>query len=289
MAANTLPNTKAEVFGALVQKELKETASLVALVEDNSAMAVNGVSSISIPKLTGFTVQDRADGAAATENAALVDSVDTIALSKKKIVLWGYDEFDAMQSSIDYQMRAAERASSAHGRQINTDIVATWETVAGLNINGAVPADVSADDILSMRQFLIQNFADMTKTYFVIAADQEKAMLLLPEFSRYEYRGGVAPIISGQIGSVYGVPVIVNQFVKAQQCFMVEKTGSSIAFQSAPKYAETPALKYGTGGKEAAVDCLYGVGGLQLGEGLLLDNTTGMGATVSPLIAKLIN
>jgi hypothetical protein len=290
MAANNLVNTKAELFGTMVQRELLETASLAGLVTDYSRLAIKGSKTVSIPKLSSFTVQSRAFGAPATENAALPDSADSIALDKNKIVFWGYDAADALQSSIEYQMEAASRAASAHGRDVNSEIITEWEAVSGLNINGAVPADITIGNILDMRQFLKQNHADMTQVALVIAADQEKAMLLLPEFSRYDYRGnGAAPVVNGTIGSVYGVPVVINQQVKASQAFMIERSGCGIAFQRTAKFAENSSLKYGTDGKEAAVDQTYGVGGLQLGAGVELDNVTPLGATVSGLVAKLID
>lgn len=279
MAANNLVNTKQDLIAALVQKELLEKASLVPFLSNFSSLAGKGAKSISLPKLSSFTVQNRTFGATVTENAALTDDVDTINLDKNKIVLFGYDSHDEMQSTIDYMANAITRASSAHGRNINTDIIAMWESVAGLNINGAVPADITVDDILDMREFLIKNFADMTKTYLVIAADQEKAMLKIPEFSRYDYRGN-STIINGQIGSVYGVPVVINQQVGAQQAYMVNPEGAGFAFQKAPAVAEQSWLAYGTGGKQVAVDVLYGLGGLQLGEG-----TAAVGK--SPMIAML--
>jgi|JI10StandDraft_1071094.scaffolds.fasta_scaffold185523_4 hypothetical protein len=279
MAANNLVNTKQDLIAALVQKELLEKASLVPFLSNFSSLAGKGAKSISLPKLSSFTVQNRTFGATVTENAALTDDVDTINLDKNKIVLFGYDSHDEMQSTIDYMANAITRASSAHGRNINTDIIAMWESVAGLNINGAVPADITVDDILDMREFLIKNFADMTKTYLVIAADQEKAMLKIPEFSRYDYRGN-STIINGQIGSVYGVPVVINQQVGAQQAYMVNPEGAGFAFQKAPAVAEQSWLAYGTGGKQVAVDVLYGLGGLQLGEGTAA-------AGKSPMIAML--
>lgn len=281
MAANVLTNTKADLIAALVQRELLERASLVPFVTNYSALAVKGAKSVSIPKLSSFTVQSRAFGAAATENAALTDSVDVINLNQNNIVLFGYDSHDEQQSSIDYMTAAIQRASAAHGREINSDILATWTATAGLDVNAGAPADITIADILDMREFLIGNYADMTKSYLVIAADQEKAMLKLPEFSRYDYRGGnSSPIVNGQIGFVYGVPVVINQQVASQQAFMVNMEGSGIAFQKAPMVAEDTALQYGTGGKQVAVDVLYGVGGLQLGQ-------SGVGPTLSPLIAKL--
>lgn len=283
MAAQNLVNTKQDLIAALVQKELLESASLVPTVSNLSSLAVKGSKSISIPKYSSFTVQNRAFGTAATENAALTDSVDTINLDKNKIVLFGYDSHDEMQSTTNYMVEAIRRAASAHGRQVNSDIITMWEAVADLNINGGVPADITIGNILDMREQHIKSFADMSKSFLVIAADQEKEMLKLPEFSRYDYRGvGPTPIINGMLGTVYGVPVIINQQVKAQQAFMVNLEGSGIAFQMAPRVAEESELKYGTGGRLVAVDQLYGVGGLQLGE-------AGAGPTKSPLICKLAN
>lgn len=278
MAANVLTNTKADLIAALVQRELLERASLTPFCMDYSSLAVKGARQIEIPKLSSFTVQSRAFGSAAASNPALTDSTDVIPLDQNNIVLFGYDSHDEMQSSINYLTAAIERASAAHGREINDDILSTWTSVAGLNINAGTAADITIDDILDMREFLMEGFADMTKSYLVIAADQEKAMLKLPEFSRYDYRGnGSSPIVNGTIGNVYGVPVIINQQVTAQQAFMVNMEGSAYAFQKSPMVAEDIALRYGTGGREVAVDVLYGVAGLQLVAG------------VSPLIAKLKN
>jgi hypothetical protein len=269
MAGNNLVNTKQDIIAALVQRELKES------------LAGKGAKQVELPKLSSFTVQDRAFGAAASENSPLTDSTDVIALDKNKIVLFGYDSHDEMQSTIDYMANAISRASRAHGRQVNDDIITMWEAVADLSVNGAGLADITTDAILDMREKLIANFADMSTAKLVIAADQEKAMLKLPEFSRYDYRGGGdSPIVNGTIGFVYGVPVILNQQLKPQQAFMMTPEGSGIAFQKAPQVAEDTALQYGTGGRQVAVDQLYGVGGLQLGEG---DAAVGK----SPLVCKL--
>ena len=281
MAANNLVNTKMDLISPLVQKELLETATLAQFVTDYSSLAGKGVKQVEIPKLSSFTVQDRSFGAAASENSALTDSTDVIPLDKNKIVLFGYDAKDETQSTISYLSMAARRAAASHGRQVNADIIAMWDSIADLSVNGGSAANITVDAILDMREKLMKNFADMTKVALIVAADQEKEMLKLPEFSRYDYRGnGASPIINGQIGSVYGVPVVINQQVASQQGYMVELSGSAIAFQSAPSIDEDKDLRYGTGGKQVAVDQVYGVGGLQIAAG---DAAAGK----SPLIAKL--
>lgn len=281
MAANALVNTKQDLVASFVQKELLESASLMSCVTDYSNLAVKGAKQVSIPKYSSFTVGSRAFGAAGSESAALTDSVDDIALDKNKYVLFGYDSHDEIQSTTNYLVTAIERASSAHGRDINNEIITEWEAVADLSVNGAIPADITADNILAMREKLMKNFADMSKVKFVVAADQERVLLSLPEFSRYDYRGGGAsPIVNGIIGFVYGIPVILNQQLKAQQAFMVDPMGCGFAFQKSPMVAEDTDLRYGSGGKQVIVDTLYGLGGLQLGEG---DAAVGK----SPFICKL--
>ncbi len=278
MAANNLVNTKMDVILAMVQRELKESASLLPFTRDFSAMAVKGAKSISVPKLSSFVVGDRTFGAKGTETAALTDSVDLINLDKNKYLQFGYDAADETQSTIGYLTEAIARGSSAHGRQINTDIILEWRNVAGLDT--ATGLDITTADILDMREFLISNFADMSQARMIIGAGQEKALLKLPEFAEYQYRGdGTAPVVNGVIGSVYGVPVIINQQLAAGEAFMVVPEGCGFAFQRAPAVGSEQDLDYGTGGQKVVIDQLYGVGGLQLGEG-------SAAAGKSPLIAR---
>lgn len=284
MAANNLTNTKAELISSLVQRELINSAPLTNYMRDLSALAVKGFNSISVPKLSSFTVSDRGFGATGVDNAALTDSKDTIALDKNKIVKWNYDAADAMQSSIDYQSEAATRAGTAHGRNMNAQIASLWDTIAGLDL--ASVADITAGNILDMREYLQLNDADMSTVSLIVGPDQEKAMLLLPEFSRYDYRGnGAAPVMNGIIGSVYGIPVAVNNAIPLGQAFMVSSEGSAIAIQRDAKYGEESNLDYGTEGKKAVVDITYGLGGLQLGEKGA--NAPAIAATASPFICKL--
>lgn len=188
---------------------------------------------------------------------------------------------DEMQSTIEYKLEATRRAAAAHGRAVNSVIVDVWEDVAGININTSSPADITSSDILDMREFLMENFADMSQARLILAPDQEKAMLKLPEFSRNDYRGD-SVLITGQIGQAYGIPVVIHNSVKNQQAFMVTPEGVGFAFQKAPAVAEAVNLAYGTGGVEIAVDQLFGCDGTSLSEG-------SAAAGKSPFVCKLID
>jgi hypothetical protein len=280
MAAQNLANTKNDLIISLVQKELKARVNLLPTVADYSQFAGKGVKSISVPRLSSFTVEDRSFGAAATEKV-LTDAVDQIALDKNKIVMFPIDKADEIQSSIDYMMTAVTHAAAAHARAVDADIITELEAVASLDVNGGSPADITAADILAMRKHLMEQNADMSQVVFAIAPDQEAAMLKLAEFSRYEYRGvSPAPVLAGEVGAAYGIRIVINNQIKSQQAFMYERNGLGLAFQRQPNVAEESDLRYGTGGVMVAVDQLYGLNGLQL-------NVNGAGAGLSPLVTKL--
>lgn len=269
--------TKQDLIAAVVQKELKFSAKLLSTVTDVSQFALPGMKSISFPKLTSFTVEKRASGVAGTPQV-LTSSADKLDLDENAYISWLIDSSDLIQSRIDYQLECASRAAAAHGRQVDLDLIAELLAVAGLDVG---PGPITRDKILDGREFLRKNDADLNNSVLVIAPTEEKAMLKIDEFTRAEVYGAGAPIASGVIGRVYGMPVVIHNGLADRTALMYEKTGCAIGFQKAPAYDEQKAIDYGTGAVLSAMDQLYGIKGMQLGEKGLL-------ATQSPLVVKMV-
>jgi N4-gp56 family major capsid protein len=231
--------------------------------------------SISFPKLSSFTVENRASAVPGTIQA-LSATTDKLDLNLNAYVSWLIDSSDEIQSSMDVQIENALRAASAHGRYVDEQIIAVLEAGAGLDV-GTAP--LTADLILDAREQLLKSFADPAACVMLIGPDQEKAMLKIAEFVRADYYGS-SNIPSGQIGTVYGMPVMVHQGVAAGKGYWYSKDAVGIAFQKAPSMAEQPAIEYGTSAKKVAIDQLFGVKALQTGE-------LGAASGKSPLIVKI--
>lgn len=270
-----LSPTKAEVIAAVVQKELAFQAKLLPYVTNVSQFAVKGSNVISFPKLSSFSITNRASGAAG-DASVLTATKDQIALSFNAYCAWIIDSMDEVQTSIEAQMEFAKRAASAHGRYIDTQILAVADSDAGLDV-GAAP--ITRDLILDMREQLIKSFANLNETVLVIGPDQEKEMLKISEFTQAQIYGG-AVIPSGVIGSVYGTPVVLHQGVAAGKAFMWAKDGIALGFQKAPNMSSQGANEYGTTAVRVAMDQLFGVDSLQKAE-------LGAPAGTSPLIVKM--
>lgn len=278
MAANNLVNTKMEVIGAMVQRELSTGVSVLPYIMDHSNLTVKGADSVSIPKLSSFTVQQRTLGQKVAENAPLTDGVDNIPLDQHPIVYWGYDSHDEKQSTINYMEASIKRASSAHLRNINSLIYAGMTAAAGLSLGGG---NMDLTKILDGREYLLGNEADPTRMAILVGADQERSIIEIPQFSEYQYRGdGTAPVVNGVIGKVYSIPVVLLTDIPAGEAYMLDKEGYGFAIQNEAAVGMADDLAYGTGGKELAADMDWGHGVLQEGQ-------KGAAAGTSPFLVKL--
>ncbi len=250
--------TKADLIAAVVQKELQFQAKLLPYVTDVSNFAVKGAKTIEFPKLTSFSITNRAEGSPG-DSSVLTSATDSIALSFNAYCAWIIDSMSEVQTSINAQMEFARRAASAHGRYVDSQILAVATSDAGLDV-GAAP--ITRDLILDMREYLLSGNADMNQLVLVIGPDQEKAMLKIDEFTRAEVYGG-AVIPNGLIGRVYGVPVLVHNGVAAGKAHMWEKSGLAVGFQKSPAMSSQLANEYGTSAQRVAMDQLFGVDSLQ--------------------------
>jgi len=251
-----LDNTRQELIASLVQKELEFKSVLLGLVRDVSGFAVAGSKSISFPKLDSFTAANRAAGTAGSA-AALTSTLDTMLLDQSPYVAYIIDKITAIQSNIVTDTEFAQRAGSAMARFIDNYIVSLIEGGAGLSINAAVPADITKSNILSMMEYIEKNEGMLEDTVLVIPADQRAVMLNISEFSANDVYG--SPVIrTGQLGMVYGVPVISSNALKAQQAFMFEKSAVVHGFQAPVAFNSEDANTYGVGAKRWAYDAISG-------------------------------
>lgn len=267
--------TKQAIIAAVVQKELKEKAFLASQVRDVSQYCVPGAKSVSFPKLTSFTVIDRASGVAG-DASVLTSSVDTMLLDINAYVAWIIDSSDAVQSSIDAELEFASRAAAAHARYVDSKIVAELEAVGvATTTAGAITRDI----FLEMQQALLtRNGGNLDNTLFVCGPDSRTALLKITEFTQAQVYGS-AVIPNGVIGSIYGTPVLVHNAIGATTFYMYDKDGIALGFQKAPAMSEQMANQYGTNAMRKAMDQLFGVKGQQLG-------VNGVGGTESALVVK---
>lgn len=269
--------TKMDLITAVALRELQFAAKLAPTVTDYSSYAVKGAKTVKIPKLGSFPVINRSSGVAG--DAAVLDTnaaVDTIDLDWNAYVAYIVDSSDAIQSTIEWQSELARRAAGAHGRYVDTQIIAVLEAAGvATTTAGAFTYDIARE----MREIYLSNDGLMEDGIWLLGTDQESNALDQAEFKDASIYGANAVVPSGVIGKILGLPVMVHNGVAANSFYLYSKSAVGLAFQSGPSMSEQPANEFGSKAMRVAMDQLFGVDALFKG-------LKGVGATASPLIIK---
>lgn len=255
--------SKQDLLASLVQKELQFQAKLTPYFWDLSQFAVPGAQSISFPKMTSFSVVDRAS-ATAGDATVLTHTYDKLDLEWNAYIAWIIDSSDEIQSSIAWKIELAKRASSSMARYVDTKILDKIEAEAKITTTaGALTRDI----FLEMREYLVTNHANLADVAFFCGPDTDTAMLKLSQFTEAQVYGFNGNVASGVVGQAYGVKVVVHPGIGANTYYMGEKYGLGYGFQKAPGMSTQPANEFGSAAERTAMDQLFGVKGLQIQQG----------------------
>jgi hypothetical protein len=254
--------TKMALIVDMAQKELLAKAIFSNYFTNVSQFAVKGMKSISFPKLSSFTVGERASGGT-VDAQAITSTVDTLLLNVPAAVKWIIDPNDSIQSTLNWELELVQRASSSHGRYFDAKLKAVVLAEAA---EVAAASAITRDVVLEMREYLKKNEADMNAVTLFISPSQETAMLKITEFSSNQVYGA-SVIQTGSIGKVFGINVVVCNALGDAEYFMAEKGAIAYGFQREPSYGEQDDIDHGVGAKKRALEALYGLKGLEIGQG----------------------
>lgn len=273
-----LGSTKESLIASVVQKELAFQAKLTPFFTDLSSLAMPGYDRISVPKLSSFTVIDRAEGSYG-DASQLSASVDTMLLDKVAYVSWIIDSVTATQSNIPAQLEFAKRAAAASARYVDSAILSELGNIAHAFINTGADANVTYANVLKMVRELEENDANMADCVWLVSPAQKESLFGLDEFKNFQ-QFGQAILPGGVIGQILGIPVVMHSGMVSSQVYLAEKTGLAFAFQKAATYGEQDEIGYGVGAKKAAIEQIFSVKGMQLGQ-------KGAASGKSPLVIGL--
>lgn len=270
--------TKNTLIASVVQKELAFQAKLLSFVTDVSLFAVDGAKQINFPKLTSFTVTNRAEGVAG-EATALTATTDSLLLDQNAYVSWILDAMTIKQANIPAQIEFARRAASAQGRYVDSQIIAKIRSIAASFENVGADVAVTYANVLNMVEKIELADGNTGDCVFLVSPTQKKNIMSLDEFKRADVYGQ-ATIPNGVVGEILGVPVVIHNGLASKELFLMEKSALAVGFQKGAQYGEQDEIEYGVGAKRAAVDQLFGVAGMQLA-------LKGAAAGKSPLVVGL--
>tara|TARA_R110000868_G_C10972548_1_gene770427 strand:- start:18334 stop:19221 length:888 start_codon:yes stop_codon:yes gene_type:complete len=270
------------LVGEIVQRELQAASKLAGMFEDFSNLVGKGSSNVKIPRASSFNVQDR-DNATPTPASAqnLTFLFDQIDLDQSKYVYYVIPGDVEQDSKPSYEQTAASRSASAHGRNMDIARIDTlWSEASNAN---DYDFDSSADDIEQALLDMIE-IADLAEMlddggrFLIVRPSQRKQLLGVANFVQADKYGDRTPLISGELGAMYGVrAVVVNHQGTVDgvdagaglygdgKMMLVHRESLGFAFHRKPEHDSDKAIEYGAGSMKHTWDVKYGLSALQDG------------------------
>ena len=272
-------NVQEALVAEVVQRELQAAVKLT-MFTDYSELVGKGTESLKIPRADSFVTQAR-DNATPTAASAsnLTFSFDKIDLDISRYVYYvipGDVELDAKPS---YELSAAARAASAHGRFLDVlKIDKLWE---GGSLTREVEYDSGVSDIEATLLNMIQEadeaeMLDDGNRFLIVRPQERKALLSVSNFVQADKYGDRTPLVTGELGSLYGVRVvnITHVGTVADSNMITFGDGNMIlchrdslgyAFHRRPQHDMDKAIQFGAGSQEHTWDIKLGCSALQDG------------------------
>lgn len=238
-------STRQALVSSIVQDVIAEKAQLLPLITDFSASAVPGSQSLGIPRRDTFSAATKSENTAVS-NSEMTFSVDTITF-EHKYVSAKIEDMARIQSSVDVPAEVVKEIGEAMAREVDNLILAQLKLASTsapdhiLPYADATNDDIALADITNARKLLRSNgkvyFNDpASPSYLLVSPEQEEYLLQLDNLidaSKYGSNGVV--IQNGEIGSVFGLRIVVSDLLDADESIAFHKSAVGFAAQQAFK------------------------------------------------------
>jgi HK97 family phage prohead protease/HK97 family phage major capsid protein len=181
------------------------------------------------PRSSVAPYDETADGSTGTADQHQLDEQTLIArkLATKEYI--GYEEEEdsivalapVIRDAVSRRMALASDKAVLRGQGVTTS--ASYDPISGLEVRGETPVTVAGgaaweannawdeDLFVTMRRNLGLYGLDPSQLVLIASHDLYYALMRLPNFKTVDLLGDRATIITGQVGSLFGVPVLVSQ------------------------------------------------------------------------------
>ena len=234
-------STRQELVSSIVQDVIAEKAQLLPLITDFSASAVPGSQSLGIPRRDTFAAATKNENTAVA-NSEMTFSVDKI-IFEHKYVSAKIEDMARIQSSVDVPAEVVKEIGEAMAREVDSLILAQLKLAQASHLKAytdTVNDDIELADITTARRLLRSNgkvyFNDpASPSYLLCSPEQEEYLLKLDNLIDASKYASANVIQNGEIGSVFGLRVIVSDLLDADECIAFHKSAVGFAAQQSFK------------------------------------------------------
>lgn len=255
-------NTGQDSISDLVQMRLRKNSVLSSVFEDLSGFATPGDKSVSFPRWSNeFNVQKLSGAQKGDDQEALFD-LDKLELNQERHIQWAIKKFDQARAKVRILDQAIAEATQQHAIDFDQDmydkIVA--DMLAANKLAGTLDQAKVVDMITTLNKLRVPRDGRT----FIFGNDAYGTLLKIDGFVDAS-KSNLDIVRNGQIGTLYGIPVVESDVVGAGVSLLVHRMALGYAFGAQPELEDEKAIEFGTGSRRFVMDMLTGEKVLQGG------------------------
>jgi len=215
MTTTTLANIIPEIWGEKMNDYYRAELKTAAFFTDLSSDIVGGGDTVYVPNITAMTAHTKTTGTAVTVNNP-TDTNITLLVQTKVECSFAIEDMDGSQikQSYGYIGRQAMNSANKVAEAYELSIIALF--VGFSQTTGTSAAALADSNILRALQYLDAANAPTSDRAFFMSPKQVRSDLgAIDKFSLLVNTNGADPVLKGQVGFLYGVPVVMSTNIGA--------------------------------------------------------------------------
>jgi len=205
------------------------------------------------------------DARAKVENTAITFQTNTetavqILIDKWYYAAFGIEKMVRKQGKMDIVAKYQNELGYALAKQVDSDLAAL---VPGLSQTvGTLGTNLSDDNLRRAKQYLDDADVPLANRVIVINPAEENNFLSFDRYTSADYVNTNTPVLNGEIGKLYGVPVLKTTNLNAPSagqaaCVMMHKEAFALVIQSQPDTHMDFSISHLA--DQVAMEIIYGV------------------------------
>lgn len=243
MGKTNIDAVSQEEISTLIQEQLIQESKMIPLVKNFPAPA--GIDLIKIPRAGDFSVDSKVENTAVTPQV-LTYATDDLSLNLYKVIQVLLEDNAELQAKPDVVSDIIGRMSRQLALQIDTDIIAELELTSAAAPDHRLAYDNATSlgkaDILIARKLLHEQNINFNECHIGVSASAEADLLAISDFVHVNLYGSSAPIQNGEIGKLYGAPVIMSNEFDSAKTMVWHPSHVAFARQMNPKFEQDRVL-----------------------------------------------
>jgi len=208
MTTTTLANVIPEIWGEKMNDYYKANLKAASFFTDLSADIAQGGDTVHVPNITAMTAHTKTTGTAVTVNNPTDSNIDLLVQTKTECS-FAVEDMDGSQikQSYNYIGKQAMNCAFEVAKAYDAAIVALFDNFS--QTTGASTAGVTDANVRAALKFLDDaNAPREDRAFFFSPKAVWTDLMAIDRFTLLTNTDGADPVLKGQVGTLYGVPVI---------------------------------------------------------------------------------